>query len=330
MRDYGVSVLEQYPIEVISVRRVRGAVLCETDQGLMLLKEAGMRETRLSFLVELYQHLQEAGMEKVDSFVKDKEGNYIVTAEDETKYVLKRWFQGKECDVYKENELLECVHTLGRLHKMMLMEKEDGAYGKNERTLLEEYERHNRELRKVQSYIKHKSVKGSFEREFMKGYENMYGWARLAADRLECSTYCELEQEVQTKGTVIHGEYNYHNLLMGSDGIAVTGFERAHYGIQLEDLYYFMRKILEKHRYDERLGYRMMRAYDDEITLGKEKREYLAIRFTYPEKFWKISNMYYHSNKAWVPEKSTEKLKNAIYQTEEKKRFLANIFALNV
>ena len=43
MRDYGVSVLEQYPIEVTNVRRVRGAVLCETNQGLMLLKEAGMR-----------------------------------------------------------------------------------------------------------------------------------------------------------------------------------------------------------------------------------------------------------------------------------------------
>ena len=66
------------------------------------------------------------------------------------------------------------------------------------------------------------------------------------------------------------------------------------------------------------------------ILKEKEKREYLAIRFTYPEKFWKISNMYYHSNKAWVPEKSTEKLKKAIYQTEEKKRFLANVFALNV
>jgi len=330
MRDYGVSVLEQYPIEVMNVRRVRGAVLCETNQGLMLLKEAGMRETRLPFLVELYQHLQEAGIEKVDSFVADKEGNYIVTAEDETKYMLKRWYQGKECDAYKENELLECVHTLGRLHKVMIMEKEDGEYGKRERTLLEEYERHNRELRKVQSYIKRKSVKGSFEREFMKGYEKMYGWARLAVDKLECSMCSELQSEMQRKGTVIHGEYNYHNLLIDTDGIAITGFERAHYGIQLEDLYYFMRKILEKHQYDERLGYRMLRAYDDEISLGKEKREYLAVRFAYPEKFWKISNMYYHSNKAWIPEKSTEKLKKAICQTEEKRRFLSNIFALYV
>ena len=232
--------------------------------------------------------------------------------------------------MYKENELLECVHTLGRLHKVMIMEKEDGEYGKKERTLLEEYERHNRELRKVQSYIKRKSVKGSFEREFMKGYEKMYGWARLAVDKLECSMCSELQSEVQRKGTVIHGEYNYHNLLMDADGTAITGFERAHYGIQLEDLYYFMRKILEKHQYDERLGYRMLRAYDDEITLGKEKREYLAVRFAYPEKFWKISNMYYHSNKAWIPDKSTEKLKKAIYQTEEKRRFLANVFALYI
>lgn len=330
MRDYGVSVLEQYPIEVTNVRRVRGAVLCDTCQGLMLLKEAGIRETRLSFLIKLYQHLQEAGMDKVDSFVADKEGNYIVTAEDETKYVLKRWFPGKECDVHKESELLRAVHTLGKLHRVLTMEREEGEYGKNERTLLEEYERHNRELRKVQSYIQKKSVKGSFEREFLKGYEKMYGWAKFASERLEDSVYCTLQQEVQEKGTVMHGEYNYHNLIVNGEEMAVTGFERAHYGIQLEDLYYFMRKILEKHQYDERLGYRMLRAYDEEITLGKEKREYLAVRFAYPEKFWKISNMYYHSNKAWIPEKNTEKLKKAICQTEEKRRFLSDIFAVHV
>ena len=294
MRDYGVSVLEQYPIEVTNVRRVRGAVLCDTCQGIMLLKEARIRETRLSFLIELYRHLQEAGMDKVDAFVADKEGNYIVTAEDETKYVLKRWFPGRECDPYKESDLLDAVHVLGKLHRMLIMENEEGEYGKNERTLLEEYERHNRELRKVQSYIQKKSVKGSFEREFLKGYEKMYGWARIASERLEHSVYYEMQREVQTKGTVIHGEYNYHNLIMGADGMAVTGFERAHYGIQLEDLYY------------------------------------LAVRFAYPEKFWKISNMYYHSNKAWIPEKNTEKLRKAICQTEEKKRFLSEIFAFSV
>ena len=87
---------------------------------------------------------------------------------------------------------------------------------------------------------------------------------------------------------------------------------------------------MEKHRYDERLGYKMLRTYDSEISLGKKEREYLAVRIAYPEKFWKIVNVYYHSNKAWIPEKNVEKLRAAILQNDEKKRFLANIFAFHL
>ena len=74
----------------------------------------------------------------------------------------------------------------------------------------------------------------------------------------------------------------------------------------------------------------MLRMYDAEITLGKKERDYLAVRLAYPEKFWKIVNLYYHSNKAWIPEKNVEKLRTAIRQNEEKKRFLSNIFAFHL
>lgn len=327
MRDYGVSVLEQYSIEVYNVRRVRGAVLCETDQGLMLLKEAQIWERRLPFLIELYRHLEDAGEKRVDTIIANKAGEYVSIAEDETRYVLKKWYQGKECDVYRENEILECIRTLGRLHRIMVMPRENDAKIK-ERTLQEEYFRHNRELRKVFNFIRERSVKGSFEQTFLKGYEKMYSLALAAEKMLAGSTYLQMEKEVEEKGTIMHGEYNYHNLLICADGIAVTGFERAHYGIQLEDLYYFMRKILEKHQYAPQLAVRMLQAYDKENTLDREKREYLAVRFAYPEKFWKISNMYYHSNKAWIPEKNTEKLEKVIAQTEEKKYFLESVFDL--
>ena len=36
MNDWGKSVLEQYDVEVRSTRKGRGALLCETNQGLMI------------------------------------------------------------------------------------------------------------------------------------------------------------------------------------------------------------------------------------------------------------------------------------------------------
>lgn len=39
----------------------------------------------------------------------------------------------------------------------------------------------------------------------------------------------------------------------------------------------------------------------------------------YPEKFWKIINYYYNSNKAWYSEKNEDKLKQ--FQKQEKNRW---------
>ena len=100
----------------------------------------------------------------------------------------------------------------------------------------------------------------------------------------------EIWQEVGEKGTVIHGDYNYHNIVMTQQGIATTNFDHFANGIQASDLYYFMRKILEKHEWNVELGRAMMRAYQDIRPLSEEEQEYLAIRFSYPEKFWKIMN----------------------------------------
>lgn len=331
MKDYGISVLEQYEMEVYSTRRTRGAVLCDTDQGLFLLKEAYAADGRLPVLTGLYGLLNENGFPLVDTPFANKEGEYVTAAEDGTVYMLKRWFIGRECDIRKEADLLEGVRHLARLHKVMRMpECIEGDGKKPAEKLEEEYRRHNRELRKVRAFIRKRSVKGEFETAFLQSFEGMYRWAEEAADRLEKSEVGILYQEAKANGTMVHGDYNYHNLLFCQQGIAVTGFERAHRDIQLADFYYFLRKTLEKHRYDERLGYRMLRAYDSEITLGKAQRDYLAVRLAYPEKFWKTANLYYHSNKAWIPAKNMEKLQTAITQNEEKKRFLANIFAFHV
>ena len=36
MKDYGISVLTQYQMEVFGTHKVRGAILCDTDKGLLL------------------------------------------------------------------------------------------------------------------------------------------------------------------------------------------------------------------------------------------------------------------------------------------------------
>ena len=61
----------------------------------------------------------------------------------------------------------------------------------------------------------------------------------------------------------------------------------------------------------------MLEAYERELPLSEQERFYLAVSLYYPEKVWKLIHHYYNSNKAWVPEKSAEKLEVFLDQDDE-------------
>lgn len=329
MKDYSLNVLEQYEIEVSGTRKVRGAILCDTNAGVLLLREAAVSDKKVPVLEALTTHLTHHGYPRVDSIFLNKEGEFITKAEDGTRYVLKRWFSGRECDVKKEQEVLESVKNLARLHKIMKMPGEEvWEFAGND--LREEFLRHNRELRKVRAFIRGRTAKGDFENAVLKHFDAMYEWAGTAGERLAESGYERLLQKSREEGAVTHGDYNYHNVLITPKGMATTNFEHFTNDIQIEDFYYFMRKVMEKYEWNVELARAMLRTYQDIRPLSEEEQEYMAIRLSYPEKFWKLVNSYYHSNKAWIPGKNVEKLQTAIDQTEKKKRLLKSIFSFHL
>lgn len=334
MKENETSVLEQYHIEIKSTRRIRGAILCDTNQGLFLLKETEISGKRIPMVQKLCMHLNEMGYDKVDRIIENREDQLVSQTEDGSKYILKKWFDGRECDIHREKDVVEAVGNLARIHRILRGPIEWGEESEKfvltGEDLREEFRRHNRELKKVRAFIRDKVKKGDFELAFLKHFDAMYEWAEYTSEQLEKSNYEKLYLKSRQEKTITHGEYNYHNVLMTSGGIATTNLQHFHEDIQLSDLYYFLRKTMEKNHWDESLGNQMLQAYDKEETLGKDEMEYIAICLAYPEKFWKAANSYYRSSKAWIPVKSIEKLEIAIRQTEEKRRFLETIFSFHL
>ena len=123
-------------------------------------------------------------------------------------------------------------------------------------------------------------------------------------------------------GDVCHGDYNHHHVLMSGYDIATTNFECCKFDYQVNDLYLFMRKILEKHDWNQRLGMRMMEQYTQVRPLPAGERRLLYVRMLYPEKFRKLANHYYGSNKAWVSGRFLEKLEALNSQEEKKEKFV--------
>lgn len=327
MGENELTVLQKYHIDIRSTRKVRGAVLCEAEQGLFLVKEAAISEQKLPMLHEVGNCLKENGIIS-DELVQNTDGEWMTRLPDGTGYIVKKWFAARECDIRKGMEVLEASKLLAKIHQVLQNESWVDLQGA--KTLTEEFRSHNRELKKVRAFIRNKTMKGEFELLFLKHFDSMFDLAMAVENALGASDYSKMYKESTEQGKLVHGDYNYHNVLLTGKHMAVTNLEHFRVDVQAADFYYFLRKAMEKHRWSEKLGAEMLRAYHAVYPLSKEEKEYLAIRLAYPEKFWKCANTYFHSNKAWISSKSVEKLYLAIVQMEEKKAFLQHIFSFHL
>ena len=118
MREYEQEVREQYEIEIKSTRRTRGAFFCvgNADTEVFLMKETLASEKRAALLYLTLNRLEKTGKLKVDAPVFSRDGKLIVAARDGTRYMMKKWYSGRECDMKKEQELLLAAEKLGILH----------------------------------------------------------------------------------------------------------------------------------------------------------------------------------------------------------------------
>ena len=191
---------------------------------------------------------------------------------------------------------------------------------------LEEMKRRNREMKKVRSFIRKRVAKNEFESYYLKHYEEIAWQAEKVTEQIERSGCQNLYERSIRERKMLHGDYNYHNVMILPENEVITNFERMRIGIQVDDLYYLLRKVMEKYHWKQKTGQNILEAYESVRQLKPDEREYLCLRLAYPEKFWKTASAYSRSNKAWLPEKSVEKLQTAVEQTKEKEVFLREVF----
>lgn len=332
--EHELEVLEQYDLKINSTRRIRGAFFCDTNEGTMLLKETKISERRAPFLFHVQSYLEKKGV-CTDTPVFTRDGKLLVTSPDGNVYMLKKWYQGRDCDVRQSWDIARAAGALAALHA----ETEDASGWLNEEGCCEypiptgknpasEIVRRNRELKKVRAFVRTRVTKNRFEYLFLSSFEKMFRIAQEVLERMEESECLQLYNDSMKRMSLAHGDYNYHNLIMLREGEAITDFEHMRVDIQAQDLYYFLRKAMEKNQWKQKTGQKILESYEKIRKLSGREMEYIGLCLAYPEKFWKSAGRYYHSNKAWLSDKSVEKLETAVQQSDERYRFLKDCFGI--
>lgn len=326
MNERGIGVLEQYNFEVNNIYKGRGFLVLETSDGLKSFREFGGSHKKLQFQHAVQQKLLDVGIQ-TDLAAANKEGGLVSKDKDETLYIVRNWFSFKECSIRDEREICAAVRNLAEMHRILrdLEFPEEIEIDNYRRDMREVFRKHNREMKKTRNFMRERRGKTEFEIYFLKSFSEYFEKAILAEEALSHSSYEKLLEQAAKEKTVCHGSYNHHNAVFLERGMAVLDFEHCHIDNQMDDLYDFMRKILEKWDWDVRIGRKMLDQYQQIRPITDSELEYLKICLCYPEKYWKIANHYYNSRKSWIPDKNMEKLKKVIGQEEKKEVFLAQI-----
>lgn len=333
MNDRAVSLFEQYDIEVVRTRKGRGSILCESKQGLFTLKEFTGSKEKAELMDTLLMQLQEKLPRdiRVEMVLKNKENELLTEDTDGTKYIVKSWFDGRECNVKDRMECEQVVALLAGLHNNMslneMADTESGSPidGLPVYSLEKEYERHTKELKRVRRFLKEKSQKTDFEIFLNRHFDFFMEQAKQVQEDYAHYAAMDSEQALREYGHWCHGDYQHHNIIVANSVTAVINFDKLIIDYPVRDLYLFMRKLLEKSDWSCSLGERLLSVYEKVRPLSAQERISLYYRFAYPEKFWKIVNFYYNSRKSWIPGKNMEKLENVLAQEKEKQQFLDEV-----
>jgi len=330
VNDRAVGLLEQYGIEVRGTRKGRGAILCDTDQGCLIFKEYAGNCDRIELQDRVLKAVKCGGSVDVEQIVPTIEGALFVQDSDGIKYILKTWRDGRECSIYDKEECLEVVRLLARLHKSMALPLDTPGLP----PLFspeKEYEKHNKELKKVKKYLQQRSQKQPFEISLLNAFDHFLEQALSVTE--EWNAYCAVKNKNDAAAaaagepvTFCHGDYQYHNIIKSDGGWFLINFEKCISDSPVRDLYLLMRKLLEKSNWSIPLGQELLGTYEKEKPVTAINRIDLYYRLAYPEKFWKIVNFYYNSGKAWIPGRNQEKLEKLISQEKEKQHFLEVVF----
>lgn len=322
MNDRAVGLLDQYHIEVQRTRKGRGAILCDTDQGCLILKEYMGNAQRVAVQSKLLEQIREDGKVGVERILPDKEGNLLVKDNDGVSYVLKTWYEGRECNIYDRAECVEAVKLLAGLHNSMEKVACDAQLPASSPE--KEYEKHNRELKKVRRFLREKGQKSWFEISLQQAFD---GFLEQALDITEqWQQYSYLSKDQPECSSLCHGDYQYHNIIKSDGTWYIINFEKILRDNPIRDLYLLLRKLLEKSNWSIPMGTELIAAYEEVRPISAYSRIDLYYRLAYPEKFWKIVNFYYNSRKAWIPERNMEKLNKLLEQEAQKQEFLDTVF----
>ena len=179
---------------------------------------------------------------KTDQYILNKDGYFLTFDRYYETFALRKTYLGTECDIHALKDIRSSAENLASFHNHCLAISFSSENLRKYTSISTYYEQKYLELKSIARYIRKRKKKGIFEYLFLEQTKAFW-------EQMERSIQI-LNETTPSRCGWCHGAYNHHNIIMTSSAPATIHFEHFYHGYPILDVYYFLKKALEKNNYN--------------------------------------------------------------------------------
>lgn len=326
MKEFSASILEPFGLRAKRVTKAYGAFICDTNQGVMLVKTAVEPEETLWFAHGAKEHLARQGFVWTDRYQMSR--SELIWAEQGGEvYTVRSWLRAEEAELTDGACAVRMAAFLGRMHRAA-RGYEGMEQGRGVNRCHEWPQWIYKNSRKLQNYGKMLRKNGrytEFDLMVLDCLPEHIEQALEAQAFFLGEDYVRLAERADRERAFGHGHYSDHTVLLGRSQSLITDFEQTCYMIPVVDLAGLLERAMRKNEWEVRLGVQMVEAYDRWCPMSAEEKQMLYALMLYPRRLCELCGEAYHIKRSWMPVSYKRKLEELMQQQKKRKDFLQQL-----
>lgn len=304
-QKYGLDprIVSEYDLDIQSIEPVGKRWRLETDRGAKCLTRYTGDEAEILFMHNILEYLAKRGFKRIPRLIRTRYGQPYVVGPGEY-YYLSDWFEGREVDFSRREQLALAAETLARLHQAGQGFESLEPYSRRQSSdWLSLWKHCTQELVEFKEVVEQKTVRTRFDNAYLEGADHFIAQATKAIERLQDSAYQQLLTETGQAAGICHPRYEPHHLLLNHRReVFVLGFEHCTTGLPVFDLGRFIQRVMARGGWEVSQGEEILSAYQKVCPLNRPEWEALLAFLGFPSQFWQYAHAYY-CQEGWYPEK---------------------------
>lgn len=295
------DIFKDFEINVKKCYKFRGMYICETDKGPKAISISDYTPIQITLEHNIKEHLIQKGFTCLNQLnISNKDTPYVIYHN--RIYIMTDWNDGQPTDFYNIEEIKKSVQLLAKMHIAAkgFNNLPQGINLIKTKNIGETYEKRYKETIKLKRKIENKGSKTDFEVLYLNNSSIYAEFQEIAKEFTNAVDYKRLIDIAVQEQNIAHQKYTYYNIIKtGEDNTIITGFEKSGYNVQITDLAYLIRRIMQRNGWDINLLINIIEEYNKLIPLSQNELNVLKGMIIFPERFAKLCNQYYHSKRRW-------------------------------